>query len=351
MILTELKTYIENHPFAFQKRAEAAFEILSHIDDMFDSYLKRKNEAVADVLLDVYGLMQTLFVGVDALYDLGIGMTQYKYHININQNPVLRKLKYIRNDIVGHPTHRTYDDGAYGFSVIDESKMTRQHLHYVTYIVDKRETKTIEQNVNLPLLVTQYQTEKNRILEELHAYMNHKTERYNSVNLAYALVNKTLIEQSTLEDVDILRSTFIKEQNISDNPMHRVIWRFELLKTLFDWKDLIYQPLIDYLKKQQAYKVYTMICDIYDIKAERVHIPVPKVLAQFYKFLKKVPDALKYLDHIIDSDHPLYEKEIEILRTLNKQKSLDALLNWLLSLTDENKKYLVGQSFKLYRKK
>lgn len=314
-------------------------------------FFKEKNSNLSEIMFDVYGLMQTLFVGVDALYDLAIGTTQYKYHLNINQNEVLRSLKYVRNDIVGHPTHRTYDDGSYGFSVIDEEHIGRDKLSYVTYVVLKHKTETVTHQIDLPNLITQYQTEKEKIIKDLNDYINQNKTTNLSVDFSYSMMQKSLLKLLTKDDVKKLEEQFILEQNLDDNSGHRVLWRLSLLKLLFEWKDLKYQDLIDYLIKQQAYKVYSMVSEIYNVKPDLKHIPVPKILVTFYKLLRKNPSLVPYLEYLNDPDSPLFVNNVDAIKRTVKQKSIVEFLDWFLNLNDKDKQYLVGQSLKLYRKK
>ena len=59
-------------------------------------------------MINLYGLFQYLFISIDALYDLAYAITNNKWAININNNPKLRDIKYIRNDCIGQPTYRQY---------------------------------------------------------------------------------------------------------------------------------------------------------------------------------------------------------------------------------------------------
>lgn len=350
-MLDKIKTYYGDHPFAFEKRAEASINVLEHINDVLDSFSQRKKNTYPDLILDVYGLLQSLFVGIDALYDLAIGSTQYKYHVNINQNPVLRKLKFIRNDIVGHPTHRTYDDGSYGFSMIEEDKINRERMSYVTYVVSKKETKTIQSEVIFKELIDQYMVEKDKMIEELGIYLENSDEPSSCVSETFSLLKRTLLEQQQENELERLEKLFIKEQKITPDSQHRFLWRIGLIRLLYSWKEDYFKDYIVYLIKQQTSKLYEIACHIYEVKPQKIHIPVPKVLAQFYRFVRKVSQAQDYLNYLTDGDHPLFKTDIEALKRLNKSKSIDKLLSWLNEQTDQKRIYLIGQSLKSYRKK
>src|SRR5690606_13891944 len=101
---------INNLTFDAKIRANAAVSALGHVDAMIEDFKLREGISRADILLDVFGLLQGLFVGIDAMYQLSFTTTKYKYHININMNKNLKELKYLRNDVVGHPTNRNYED-------------------------------------------------------------------------------------------------------------------------------------------------------------------------------------------------------------------------------------------------
>ena len=89
-------------------------EMLNNIDKIVNEFNTQaiNKKDLSDVLLDVFGLLQALFVGVDSLYNMVLSITKNKYYININQNYIIHELKFIRNDVVGHPTNRKY--GRYG---------------------------------------------------------------------------------------------------------------------------------------------------------------------------------------------------------------------------------------------
>ncbi|MFH0767675.1 MAG: hypothetical protein V1920_06250, partial [Bacillota bacterium] len=151
MSLDNLKQYVseteKDNRNSHGYRATSSFLMLEHVDLMIDRYQKEKQTEQGAILLDVFGLLQGFFVAIDALYDLAIGLTQYKYHVNINANSALHELKFIRNDIVGHPTHRTYDDGATGFSILSMENLSKESLTYKTYIYEKNKMEVITKDV------------------------------------------------------------------------------------------------------------------------------------------------------------------------------------------------------------
>jgi len=351
MNLTLIKETLDKQPYIFQKRALASLAIVDGIDQILTSFNNRVGGSSADILLDVYGLFQTLFVGIDALYDLVIGTTQYKYHININQNQVLRELKYVRNDIVGHPTNRTYEAGTYGFSVIREEVLTREELVYDTYIVNKNNTTHTFRKIIFKELIDAFIAEKTTILEGLINFIENKPIDANCIGLTYSLVNKAINHQYDLKDLEKIRQTYFSITKNKIDKHDRFIWRLDLLEILYVWHNNDFNDFIEYLRCQQAYKLYEIACDLNAVTPVKVFIGLPKVLAQFYRFLKKMPTAINYLDTMTDQDHPLFEINIKKIIKLNPPKSVVKLLNWVLRFNDSRYVYIIGQALKAYKKK
>ena len=124
-LVAQLKNKIkqgeDNH--AQYKASINALELNNEIMAYFEK--SKDGEAPAgECLSRVYALLQTLFVSIDALYSLNILLTRNKNNININQNRQLRELKYIRNDVVGHPVNRIFANDEVGFCVLKKNDIT-----------------------------------------------------------------------------------------------------------------------------------------------------------------------------------------------------------------------------------
>jgi hypothetical protein len=146
---------------------------------MIQRYEAEKQTEKGAILLDVFGVLQGLFVAIDALYDLAIGLTQYKYHVNVNSNSTLHELKYIRNDIVGHPTHRTYPNGGMGFSILSTEHLSKERFAYHTYLFEKNKMEVVTKDVYIKPLFDAYKEEKDNILEDIYRYLTHEETKTN----------------------------------------------------------------------------------------------------------------------------------------------------------------------------
>jgi hypothetical protein len=330
-------------------RAMSAFEMIENVDLMIKRYLDQPQDDKGAILLDVFGLLQGLFVAIDGLYDLAIGLTQYKYHININSNPVLHELKYIRNDIVGHPTHRTYFDGGTGFSILKTESMSKDKIVYHTYIYLKNKVEVKEKEVYFKEILENYAKEKDIILNDIYQYLMHHETKTNIPEKIYSLYETLNLD--TLKEVEVL---FREEYQTNIDSKHRFFWRADLLKTLINWhdEDEDINRIILYMSKVQVSKMYDMALDMEHRRGADLYTALPDVISDFYKFMRKhEKDALKLLSNIHDFDHPLHQSDLIALMSLNPPKEVYHLLKYLKALESKEKVYLIGSILRAYRPK
>lgn len=353
MSLNGIKKYIDkldkDHQNSHTYRAMSSFEMIENIDLMIDRYLDQVQTEKGAILLDVFGLLQGLFVAIDALYDLAIGLTQYKYHININSNPVLHELKYIRNDIVGHPTHRTYNNGGMGFSILKSDKVSKDKIVYQTFIYQKNEMEVKEKEVIFKPLLEHFRAEKKQILQEIYQYLVHsetKTDIPEKLFTLYETLNEDLLYE--------IEEDFRKTYALDESSKHRFFWRAGLLKTLIDWheQDDDYDQLIFYMSKVQVSKMYEMALDMEHRKGQDLYTEIPSLLYKFYKFIRRhEKDALKLLSYLHDKDHPLHQGDLVALLAMNPPKEVYKLLMFLRQQKSEEKVFLIGSALRAYRPK
>ena len=328
-------------------RAVSSFSMLEHVDLMIERYLTEEQTERGAILLDVFGLLQGLFVAIDAIYDLAIGLTQYKYHVNINSNSTLHELKYIRNDIVGHPTNRTYPDGGMGFSILDTKNLSKEKLSYQTYIYDKNKLEIKTKDVLFKPLIEAYKKERDLVLNDLDQYLKHaetKTNIPEKVFNLYETLNQGLLKE--------IKADFLKEYNLDASSSHRFIWRADLLEKLILWEesDPALREFILYMSKYQASKMYDIALDLEKRKSKTLYPNVPTLLSYFYKFIRKNEKvALPLLENIHDYKHPLFKSDLLALLTLNPNKEAFKLLIFLRNVKDEPKVYLIGSMMRLYQ--
>ena len=127
-------------------------------------FVKEETNDIGENLLNLYALLQSLFVSIDSLYALAYALTKSKNFININKNEDLRKLKYIRNDVVGHPSNRTYNSKDLAYCILDDNSVTKQGFSYNIYFNDNIEKVDIDLNS----IIDAYYIECNNLLEDIY---------------------------------------------------------------------------------------------------------------------------------------------------------------------------------------
>jgi hypothetical protein len=330
-------------------RAKSAFSMLNHVDLMIQRYLDEPQNHKGAILLDVFGLLQGLFVAIDALYDLAIGLTKYKYHINVNSNPILHELKYIRNDIVGHPTHRTYPDGGMGFSLLTTEDMTKECFHYKTYIFEKNKLEVKTKDVKTRPLIEAYFEEKKEILDGLLNYLSHKdleVRLSDDIYLLYETINEKALKK--------IKEKFMEIYEIDEKKPHRFLWRIRLLEKLISWHDddLEVNTFLLYLSKVQAAKLYEIALNMENRKGKDLYTPIPSLLKAFYKFIGKNEQVLSpFIQNLHDFNYPLFHSDINALKQMNPNDKAMKLIAFLESQKDESNAYLIGSAMKNYRPK
>ena len=330
-------------------RAASSFSMLEHVDLMIDRYLKEPQDQKGAILLDVFGMLQGLFVAIDALYDLAIGLTQYKYHINVNSNPILHELKYIRNDIVGHPTHRTYPNGGMGFSILSTEHLSKEKFSYHTYIFEKNKLNIDTKDVFVKPLLDAYKEEREKIINDILIFLKHETAKTNIPEELY-----TLFETLNMEKLLEIVAKFKKEYDLKDDSNHRFLWRSALLEKIILWHedDVVLNDLVSYMGKVQVAKLYEIALDMEERKGLDLYSPIPRILSSFYKFVRANESyALNLLKNLHDRNHPLFQSDLLALLSLNPNKEAYQLLSFLKNQTDEQKVYLIGSTLRSYRPK
>jgi hypothetical protein len=353
MSLNQLKAFVKeiekNEQTSHGYRAESSFSMLHLVDLMIDKYLIADEKDHGAILLDIFGVLQGLFVAIDALYDLAIGLTKFKYHINVNSNKALHELKYIRNDIVGHPTNRTYPNGGTGFSILSTTNLSREKISYHTYIFEKNNMEIKTKDVYLKPLFDAYFIERDLIIKDIFNYLTHQDTKTHIPEDVYSVY-----ETLNLEKLKEIRNQFMLEYNLNENSSHRFLWRVDLLTKLISWEenDPELNDFILYMCKIQVSKLYDISLDMEKRIGKDLYTPIPKILESFYRFIRK-DEAKLYplLTNLHDYTHPLYNSDLNGLIGFSRSSSVTKILEFLKNQTDDQKAYLIGSTLRSYRLK
>ena len=327
-------------------RAKSSISALKYVDLMIEDFKIRQAISKADILLDVFGLLQGLFVAIDALYQLSFSATKYKYNVNINQNRNLKHLKYIRNDVVGHPTNRNYDDGSFGFSVIIEDEITKDELSYMTYIISGNDINKTKQTIKFNNILSAYTLEKDNVITDLERYLSKTPHKTETTGLIVSLFESALQGIYNVDDLNDIEARFLIENNLQKESNHRFLYRLKLLKDVFTWKDDTYQEIIDFARKQQILALYKMNLDITNKKIRIPVIAMPNIIKALYDIIRQHKNSDKMLVNLNDMDHPLFVSDLDQLIKFIKDPQVKLLILWFQQIKDRNHSFIIGKTFK-----
>jgi hypothetical protein len=327
---------------------------LVNINTMIEEY--RHDHDVnksGDKALLLFGILQGLFVGIDSVYTIGKATGLNKLLINLNQNQALRQIKQIRNDVVGHPSYRYYENNAVGFCALDLNRVVQTKISYnvYTFEANKMQVKNIE--VDILDSINNYYLETNEILRETINYFTllTKANKPELVKNIITLANQYLSGKNNIALLQTLKAELVSTFDIIKEVSNRALWRLNLINYLFN----IPKPneYLRYLTLQEMYKLYSLIFG-FEKKLN------PKLTYQFplfpknqeFKMLRIKVIECKQLDRSLlhDPSHPLYYQNMKVLiNNFINDASVNHLVKWIKTILEQNEHkllYLIGSELK-----
>lgn len=332
----------------------SAIKALSVTNDIQEAYYKKEDYLDnKDLVLRLYALLQALFVSIDSLYALSNVIAGGKSIINLNNNQVLRNLKYIRNEVVGHPSSKLFGYSKPAYCILDTDSVTKESFKYGVYTYENEKIKEI----NIDELLSAYYHEANNLLAELYQV----SIKHNEQSLLKEYIKKVLDDYYRsghyLKSMDRFIDKYKEMYPSSKREQHRIIWRYELILKIIaidnDNKDM--QELIFYCIGLELNKIYKLIygCD-YNHKAD---FELPQTVISLYRFLNRNPEYVPYVECLKDSEHPLYYESLKFIyegASLKKMEKARDYLGFLLALYkggENDLLYALGLPIAEYRKK
>lgn len=324
--------------------------ILDFYQKTSDKYLQK-----GEKLLLIFGVLQSLFTSIDALYNLGRSLLIDKLMININQNEHLREIKYIRNDVVGHPTYRYYDDKQVGFCILNEDDVLDDIFHYFVYTFPKNTIKIDKHNVDLLKIIDNYKKESINIIQQTKNFLDlmEKSEDTTLLQKIYVLADKYSKGYNDLTLLKEIELDFCGLLGIKNDSNNRFLWRIKLIKMLFEQEKNVY---INFLIYAELRKIYSLAYKL----AIRLK---PKIKYKFISY--KVPNDFIILSNLLiknkkidlnilkDSYHPLFSSMYNTVIVEYIQNSkVTTLIEWIKKYFDANNHdmlYLIGSQLKKYK--
>lgn len=302
--------------------------------------------------LVLFGILQSLFVGIDCVYTIGKATGLNKLFINFNQNDVLRKIKHIRNDVVGHPSYRYYENNQVGFCALDLDNITQTKINYKVYTFEDKKVNINKVEVDILDSIDNYYLEINEILKETLNFfnlvsINKETMITPKISLLAKRFRQGIFDNKLLSEI---KNSLVDTFQIIKKVSNRAIWRINLIEYLFNYSKK--NDYTNYLTIQEMYKLYTLVFTF----EKKIN---PKLLFDFnisqnqdFKLLRSKILKLKYLkrDILHDYHHPLYNQNMKvIINQFAKDASLSNLIIWIKENVDKKEEqmlYLIGSELK-----
>ena len=326
----------------------SSLETLKNVNMMIDSYLENETDEKPKMLLNIFGMLQALFVGVDALYGLSYGVTNKKWSVNVNNNPELREIKYVRNDVVGHPTKRLYSDNKIGYCDLDLDKTTYYELVYKIAIPSDNSEDITDHTVNLIKTIDSYMLESSKVLDEIYKRMlleNNINNEYFS-EYAYSLYKDYRDGIKNYETLFKIKEKYMKAFGLDETTHDRFIWRVNQLEELFKWDDVEHNEILIYLIYYIIEKLYRMCNQIDELDFSNIVLSysVPKKVKDYVDFVRNHNIDERILN---DNYHPNFLNLLEKMNELaNKNRSILKINDMFLRNKDNQMRiYLLGCMF------
>ena len=346
----DIKYYLDNKNYP----VASALSALETTNEIQKSYFKKiDNLDLSDNVLRLYALLQGLFVSVDSLYALAYSLTKSKSFININLNQNLRELKYIRNDVVGHPANRVLDSDGLAYCILDNESITPFEFSYYIYSKDD----VTQKKVNINDILCAYYNECNTYLEQIKKIASSKRNQSELEKIAVKCFDCYQMKGDYLSVLNDLKEEYLRQYPNALPNGHRVLWRIDLIKALEDYvsSDSDVLDLVKYSIGLEIIKILELLSkDDYKISLDR---RTPYLLSNFYRFLNKNENMLLYVNNILDIKNPLFRVSINhMLDYANKKRVVAPVkyLNLILDLYNKGEDslvYALALPLKEYKKK
>lgn len=340
-----IENYIYNEKDEFEKiKLDFSYKTIKRIDNLIKYHNSIETSNNSEILINIFGLLQSLFVSIDALYTLTLTITNSKNYININKNENLNKLKFIRNDVVGHPINRKYKNNSIGYGLINFNNIKVDEFKFDIYVNNNSNIVKREEIISLTELKESYITEKNKVLKKLEKFIN--KEIY-PTNLDILITN--LYTNLTTENLRQIKKIY---KNSYNDEGDRFLWRLSLLEILINYTTTNerFNEIINYSKNYQINKLVYILNEIENKNVKVNKIKVPKMLDEIYNYFNTNREYLKYLDNISDTNNPQRLNNIDYLLNRVTNEDVKYILTILKNEKSRSKIYLIGSILNNYYK-
>lgn len=299
----------------------SSLDTLNNMNKIIHVYLKREDKNEEIVLLNLFGVLQALFVSIDSLYALSYGITDRKWSVNVNYNDHLRKIKFIRNDVVGHPTRRIYSDNVIGYCDLNLAETTYFNLVYRIFTAENNTKKIVNHEIDMKKIIANYYMESGKILDEIYGRIlllnGHGSLLFPQI--AYKIYKDYQKGVRNKDQVIIMKEKYIGKYNLKKNSNDRFIWRLNHILEAFKWDEQNNSSIINYIVERAIKKVYLMSADIdNELPRLKIKIKVPYAIRKFRMLLNKMKIPLGDYNYLKDSTSPMFFEMIKKISDFSK---------------------------------
>lgn len=303
----------------------AALSALETTNEIQKCYYNLEDGAFDFNALKLYAFLQSLFVSVDSLYALSFSLTKSKSFININKNPVLRELKYIRNDVVGHPANRMYNSTTLAYCILDVNSVNKNGFSYNIYSGQGTEKKYVD----ISKIVESFYIESNAFLSELLEVAVDEKMKTKYARLALEALDLFDMRGNYMGTLNSLKKMYLKNFPNATSSQHRFLWRMELIEALEE-----YQTSDDDILDLKEYSIGIELIKIYQLFSGKEYTlsltrRKPILVSAFYRFIKKNKESISHVDKINDLKNPLILSSLDQLLELSIEKNVVAVTKYI----------------------
>lgn len=317
----DIANYLKRQDYPIAS-ALSALEITNEIQKL---YFEQEDASVSFNVMKLYALLQSLFVSVDSLYALSYSITKSKSFININKNQSLRELKYIRNDVVGHPATRTLSSDTLAYCILDSKQVSKFTFLYHIYSGQGVE----EKSVDLKELVSAYYRESNQFLEVLYQMAKEDLETEELIAIIRTALDLFEMNGDYFPKLIELKTAYQERYPNAASAQHRVLWRLEIIDQLlqFEHESTDVMDLAKHCIGLEMIKIYQLLThQEYPASLQKRN---PYFVTSFFRFLNKNKDLVDLTRYIYDLKNPLFMPSLMELLSAAREQNVKGPIAYL----------------------
>ncbi|MBI2640197.1 MAG: hypothetical protein HYW90_04920 [Candidatus Sungbacteria bacterium] len=161
---------LKNKPLFYQLCS--CMDMVEDTEVAIDAFAEKEKPEKGEVYLEIFGLLQALFLQQDAALHLAEAL---EFEVGIDEYPRLKEIREIRNDAVGHPTKRGNPVRSWNFIV--QHRLSYSSFEILAWHSPEGHTRTV---VKTREIINGQQKYIAEILEKTFTEVKHRDAEYKS---------------------------------------------------------------------------------------------------------------------------------------------------------------------------